>query len=312
MKTKLFSLLASLFALNAFIATSAVAQKITYDPPVPDPDAPLTITIDLDAVDNQTLAGLSPTPDIYLWTWTEGGGPASPTNGDWAQSNPAQKMTLVTGKKYKFTYAPTLKDFFASKAEVMWCLTLGCLAKAEDGSGSPEKKTEDFKTKIDCPANGPQLLSTHPVRLSALPDSVMVEMNDVITFKYNNNMDTSSVRTGVRQNLPPNSIYCFIKVYFEDGTAIQHSPYNGPTGIDVNPALLMKDMPGKEAHLSFITEQFFEQADCPNAALFAAKRTAGIHIRSIEMQPYKKRVSPGSGPFEQPFLPKYTFFLPKY
>ena len=80
------------------------AQKITYDPPIPDPDAALTVTIDLEATENQTLADLPTAPDIYLWTWTTGTPQAD--NGSWGTSNEAHKMTKVgtTGKKYSFTY----------------------------------------------------------------------------------------------------------------------------------------------------------------------------------------------------------------
>ncbi len=299
MKTKLFSLL----ALVGFLATSASAQKITYDPPVPDPDQPLTVTIDLDALDNQTLAGLSPTPDIFLWTWGDFGD--SPTNGSWGQSNPVQKLTLVSGKKYKFTYGPTLKEFFGKTSEDMWCKELGCLAKAEDGGGSPEKKSEDMKIKMDCPVTGPQLLSTHPSKWQF--DTLLVETNDVVTFKFNSNLDTAAFR----QNLPQNSMYCYIKVTFNDGSTLAHSPFSGAVCVDNNPALLMKDVAGNEHHLSFIPEQFFEQADCPNAALFAAKRQAGVKIAKIEMQAFKQRATPGAGPFQTPLLPKYFFFMPQ-
>lgn len=302
MKTKFFSFL----ALAIFMATQATAQKITYDPPVPDPDQPLTVTVDLELLTNQTLAGLTPDPDIYLWTWVESVGD-SPTNGAWGESNPIQKMTQTTGKKYTFTYGPTLKDFFGKTSEDLWCKQLGCLAKGKDGGGTPEKKSEDMKTKIDCPVTGAQLLSTHPSKW--LLDTLLVETNDVITFKYNNNLDTIAFR----KNLPPNSMYCYINVTFSDGTQLKHSPYSGaaPRSVDTNPALLMKAVGNNEYHLSFIPEQFFEQADCPNAALFAAKRQAGLRIVKIDMQPYKQRAVPGVGAFSTPFLQLTSFFLPK-
>ncbi|MEY4926217.1 MAG: hypothetical protein RI894_653, partial [Bacteroidota bacterium] len=292
-------------------------QAVTYlngeGAPIPDPDLPLTIWVDLDQVTDARAVGLS-SGDVYLWTWIDGSTPPPPVipakapNGTWAASNSGQKMTRDATKGpnvYRFDYLPDLKTYFQSPDQVaFWGKNLGCLAKNADGT----KQTEDFKNKIPAPIIGPQLLVTHPVRW--LQDSLLVTPDDVITFKFNSNLDTAAFR----QNLPPNSMYCVVKVTFDDGTFLFHSPYNGaaPYAADSNPALLMRDVAGNEHHLSFIPSQFFEQADCPNAAQFAAKRTAGLHIVKIEMQPYKQRATPGSGAFQQPFLPKYSFFIPKY
>ena len=108
MKIKLFSWIAILSLTTTIVS----AQKIVYNPAAPDPDAPLTVTIDLEATTNANLAGIDPTPDIYIWTWIENVGD-SPTNGSWNASAPANKMTRVgtTGKKYSYTYGPTLKDY---------------------------------------------------------------------------------------------------------------------------------------------------------------------------------------------------------
>ena len=67
MKIKLFSWIAILSLTTTIVS----AQKIVYNPAAPDPDAPLTVTIDLEATTNANLAGIDPTPDIYIWTWIE-------------------------------------------------------------------------------------------------------------------------------------------------------------------------------------------------------------------------------------------------
>jgi hypothetical protein len=273
------------------------AQKITYDPPVPDPDLPLTITIDLDA-------DLSPTPDIYLWTWAPDN---SPTNGTWGTSDERNKMTKVgaTGKKYTFTYSPTLKAHFQKDAQDLWGKDLGCLAKAQNGDG---KQTEDMKIKIPAPVTGRQLQATHPLKS---PDTVFVDRSDIVTFIYNNSLDTLAWMQDPSGTMLKDSFAVFPTVFFNDGTFRNHTNagVTTPTTYDYNPALQLKAVGDKEYRLSFIPNQFFTEAEgCANWAAIKAKLDAGLWITKIKFQVVKKRPSGGGVKFGPA---AYEFFLPK-
>lgn len=287
--------------------TYSNAQKITYDPPVPDPDLPMTIVIDLEATETTTLADYAVTPDIYVWTWIEGLGD-SPTNGTgWSSSDERNKMTKVgtTGKKYTFTYGPTLKAHFQKDAQDLWGKKLGCLAKAKDGAGNPENKTENMLITIPTPPSGPQLVATHPLKVL---DTVQVDRNDIVTFIYNNALDTLVAMHN--PPLGPDDVAVFTRVYFYGDAA----PYNfsPPSTYDSNPALSMKAVAGSttgEYRLSFIPNQFFTVDNGCNPVIIS-KLAAGIPITKITMRVVKKRaaagtVNPINGPATYPFgLPR--------
>jgi hypothetical protein len=292
--------------LNAITYTNA--QKITYDPPVPDPELPLTVVIDLEACDALTLANATPTPDIFLWTWTTGN--AQVDNGTWGSSIDAHKMTKVgtTGKKYSFTYGPTLKAFFRADAQDLWGKELGCLAKAKDGAGTPENKTEDMKIKIPAPITGRQLQATHPLKS---PDTVFVDRSDIVTFIYNNSLDTLAWMQDPSGTMLKDSFAVFPTVFFSDGTFKNHTnaSVTMPTTYDYNPALQLKAVGDKEYRLSFIPNQFFTEAEgCVNWAAIKVKLDAGLWITKIKFQVVKKRPQGGAVRFGPA---AYEFFLPK-
>jgi hypothetical protein len=297
----------SMLMLSAITYTNA--QKITYDPPVPDPDLPMTVTIDLEACTNQTLAGLPTTPDIYIWTWVSGVGD-SPTNGTWGTSDERNKMTKVgtTGKKYSFTYSPTLKAHFQKDAQDLWGKTFGCLAKAKDGGGTPENKTENQEIKIPTPVTGRQLQATHPLKS---PDTVFVDRSDIVTFIYNNSLDTLAWMQDPSGTMLKDSFAVFPTVFFSDGTFRNHTNagVTAPTTYDYNPALQLKAVGDKEYRLSFIPNQFFTEAEgCVNWAAIKAKLDAGLWITKIKFQVVKKRPQGGAVRFGPA---AYEFFLPK-
>jgi hypothetical protein len=283
MKTKFLALCAMLL----LGATTIFAQKITYSPSVIKPGSPLTITVDLDQCTGADVPPLlGATQDLYLWTWTEGG-PASPHNGStFSNSDEFNKMTRVgtTGNIYTYTYSPTLVDYFTATKSELWGKTLGCLVKAKDGT---HKQTEDLKTTIPAPVVGPQLQVTHPVKW--YKDSLLVDAQDVITFKYNNSLDTATYK-----GVAIDEMYFSMRLYFDDGSKIYTSNF---ADLDTNPLLKMTPMPNSEYWYSFLLDEFLKDpAVCANSAAIQAK-LATTKITQVLMKPYKRRSTPGTGPF---------------
>ncbi|UCE94178.1 MAG: T9SS type A sorting domain-containing protein [Flavobacteriaceae bacterium] len=75
--------------------------------------------------------------DVYLWAWSSVNGVEedSPTNGEWTNSNEAQKMTNNGDGTYSISFVP--KDFY----ERTGLETIGFLVKAKNGTG--DKKSQD-------------------------------------------------------------------------------------------------------------------------------------------------------------------------
>ncbi|WKK66222.1 alpha-amylase family glycosyl hydrolase [Lutimonas zeaxanthinifaciens] len=75
--------------------------------------------------------------DVYLWAWASANGiqEDSPTNGEWTNSNEAQKMTSNGDGTYSISFVP--KDFYQRTG----LETIGFLVKAKNGTG--DKKSQD-------------------------------------------------------------------------------------------------------------------------------------------------------------------------
>ena len=98
-----------------------------------------------------TVSGVDPTiwnagqPDnIYLWAWqldqNDNHIGDALNNGDWTNSNEANKMTNNGNGTYSFTFTPT--TLFGTTG----ITKMGMLVKAKDGSG--DKKSQDFLTSV--------------------------------------------------------------------------------------------------------------------------------------------------------------------
>lgn len=95
-----------------------------------------------------TFSGIDPAlwgvTDIYLWAWSfdlnDANSMDSPTNGDWTNSNEAQKMTTNGDGTFSFTFVPNTLYNRTGIGRI------GLLAKAKDGTG--DKKTQDFLVEV--------------------------------------------------------------------------------------------------------------------------------------------------------------------
>ncbi len=124
-----------LFLVLGANITLAQQQNATFTI-TPNPfDENDEITITVSGVDT-SIWGVN---DLYLWAWYfpqgSNNGSNAPTNGDWTNSNEANKFTNNGDGTYSFTFTPT--TFYG----VTGIDRIGMLAKAKDGSG--DKKTQD-------------------------------------------------------------------------------------------------------------------------------------------------------------------------
>ncbi len=118
-----------------FIGTSIFAQQqtVTFDinPATFDEDEMITIT----ASDfSPAVWGVS---DVYLWAWSTASGVEqdAPNNGEWTNSDEAQKLTNNGNGTYSISFVP--KDFY----ERTGLESIGFLVKAKNGTG--DKKSQD-------------------------------------------------------------------------------------------------------------------------------------------------------------------------
>jgi 1,4-alpha-glucan branching enzyme len=121
----------------------AQVQNVTFsiDPSAFNEDEEITITVS--NVD-PTLWNSGQPDNVYLWAWyfdSNGDfGADSPTNGEWTNSNEAQKLTNNGDGTYSYTLTPT--SFYGTTG----ISQLGMLVKAKNGDG--DKKSQDFLVDV--------------------------------------------------------------------------------------------------------------------------------------------------------------------
>lgn len=120
----------------------ALAQKqpnvFTVNPPTFDETEAITITFTV----NETAYGVASSHALYLWAWStdiNGAQADCPTNGTWAASNAANKLTYVSSSGSTGTYTftmNTVKSFFGYRANPL--KSIGFLVKTVNGSVQSE------------------------------------------------------------------------------------------------------------------------------------------------------------------------------
>lgn len=161
-----------LFVIAALVATFVTqAQTVRVTPATFTAEDRITITFDVN--------GFAPLEgqDLYLWAWSNVGD--APNNGSWTSSSEAQKMTRVENNVWTISFIPA--DFYNKPAGQM--TFIGFLAKAKDGSGSPERKTGDNIFNLDPIAFNDTKVRRFPFKFT---------QNDVLSVFYDKNLDTNS------------------------------------------------------------------------------------------------------------------------
>lgn len=120
----------------------ALAQKqpnvFTVNPPTFDETEAITITFTV----NETAYGVASSHALYFWAWStdiNGAQADCPTNGTWAASNAANKLTYVSSSGSTGTYTftmNTVKSFFGNRANPL--KSIGFLVKTVNGSVQSE------------------------------------------------------------------------------------------------------------------------------------------------------------------------------
>ena len=142
----------------------AQKQDVTYSiSPNPFEESNnITIAFDGSSID-ETAWGISNNA-LYFWSWSYdsnlGGQQDCPTNGDWTNSNEANRLTYNSGAdEYTITFSPTT---FYNRTNIG---RIGFLIKAKDGSGN--KQSEDyvadvglFQVSLTAPTNSINILNS--------------------------------------------------------------------------------------------------------------------------------------------------------
>jgi hypothetical protein len=113
---------------------------------------------------------------LYIWSWR----PSDPVggNGEWGSSSENLRMTKEADNVWSITFIPTELygrspgEFAANGNEIHF------LVKGKDGSGTPERKTNDLKISVQPLEFLPSLNRNFPVKVTAA---------DVVTFYLDQN-----------------------------------------------------------------------------------------------------------------------------
>lgn len=221
--------------LIAGFFTSALQAQVTTIPDVPDPNDSLVLIVDLKLLDNsiehvQNLiddanAGMG----VYIWTWNPYEFPAGhpKRNGtgsqEWKSSNDTLQMTDMGDLVYKYTFGPTLAEWYEVDAADVYARGLSFLVKPKDGGGygDPDRKSEDINIAIDPPA---------AIRNPAWMFPARPLLDDIITITYENFRED----TTYLQDLQPGEVYLYMECTTTDGTVHRVTNYfQTPTNPDL-------------------------------------------------------------------------------
>lgn len=171
--------------------TFSFAQTASVEPAVFKANQEIKITFD---VTGTCLAEVDDTEPLYIWMWSNSGGPA---NGSWNNSSETAKMTKESDNIWSFTIIP--QDYYRQPAALFEFI--GCLAKAKSGEvnanggcGTGEQKTSDFTFQVQPLQFIPQVYRTFPAKFFE---------NDLVHIVYDRNVDdtlTGSVTKAIAEN----------------------------------------------------------------------------------------------------------------
>ncbi len=159
-----------LLLLFFLVSLSAISQQqnVTFavNPATFNEDDTITITV-LN-IDPATWG----VTDIYLWAWSYDTNDLnemnSPTNGDWANSNEAQKLTNNGNDTYSISFTPTT---FYNRTGIG---SIGFLVKAKNGDG--DKKSQDNIVQVGT-TTPPPTVTEAPVP-SGMVDGINFDSTD--------------------------------------------------------------------------------------------------------------------------------------
>jgi hypothetical protein len=176
--------------LLLFLAVvNAMAQaKVDISPKGFTAEDRITITVD---VAGTVLDGVEP---LYIWAWVPGCCGAD--NGEWNNSNEANKMTKVRANVWSISFVPTA--FYKKNAGEIG--EIGFLVKAKDGSG--DKKTQDMGSKVESLVYVPKKIRVFPSQFT---------QDDVITIIYDQKLDDNPSMKALRE------IYMYTDISYDAG-----------------------------------------------------------------------------------------------
>jgi hypothetical protein len=141
------------------LAAFAQAQQVSAVP------ANFTAEDEVKLIVNVRGTNVEGVEPLYIWTWR----PSDPVggNGEWTNSNERLRMTKEADNVWSLTFVPTELygrspgEFAANGNEIHF------LVKGRDGSGTPERKTDDLRISVQPLEFVPSLNRNFPVKVTA-------------------------------------------------------------------------------------------------------------------------------------------------
>ncbi|WP_312765376.1 alpha-amylase family glycosyl hydrolase [Epilithonimonas sp.] len=184
-----YNLIAFFIAISAFAQTQTVTYSIS--PSAFNEDESITITFNGSSI-NESTWGVANNA-LYLWSWSYDSNDANsqdcPTNGSWASSNEANKLTYNSGNDtYTITFVP--RTFYNRTG----LGRIGFLLKTKTGNGQSQdiySEVGKFQFVNTTPKNGTVNFiasgSNYPISYStSLPANYVVKSNGNIIYTANN------------------------------------------------------------------------------------------------------------------------------
>ncbi len=186
--------------------------------------------------------------NIYIWGFIQGCCGA-PTNGDWTNSNEANRMTKESTNKWSITLSSVAAFVGASYDKAKQAAVgagrsetetrFGFLVKGKSGAGSPEKKSGDIEIAFTGPIFVATEYRTFPANYS---------QEDVATVFYDQNLeDNATMKTQTE-------VYMYMEADLVGGGSI--IPFTSAQ-VATTPSLKMTDLGGKKYRFNFIPAKFF-------------------------------------------------------
>ena len=256
-------LLPSIFVLLGVCLSPVYGQVSTVPSSVEDPTQPVTITVNIAAMDGSIdhvaalQAAVASGEDLYVWTWKPAEHPDGHPNVNglgaqpWKDSNPNLIMTNNFDGTFSWTIIPT--DFYEVSASDVFNEDIHFLVKPIDGGGygDPDVKSEDLVVPVDPPALPVTKVRSFP-SIATGDSLVRIGSDDVFTLIYDNNYEEKPSMQGV------NDLCVYVVATWTDYLGTQNTTEYAPiTQVGSQSESAMRDIGKGLFQFSFWPTRFF-------------------------------------------------------
>lgn len=294
-------LLPSIFVLLGVCLSPVYGQVSTVPSSVEDPTQPVTITVNIAAMDGSIdhvaalQAAVASGEDLYVWTWKPAEHPDGHPNVNglgaqpWKDSNPNLIMTNNFDGTFSWTIIPT--DFYEVSASDVFNEDIHFLVKPIDGGGygDPDVKSEDLVVPVDPPALPVTKVRSFP-SIATGDSLVRIGSDDVFTLIYDNNYEEKPSMQGV------NDLCVYVVATWTDYLGTQNTTEYAPiTQVGSQSELAMRDIGKGLFQFSFWPTRFFNLPE-------------GSVVRQLEFRVLRQNVTNSNDVSDGTFIYRLSCF----